>query len=135
MMSRLHVASFGLVIGSIGQWALYSDWMPRIPSWIIFLGLLPPWFVIYAISFCRQAPCGPRTFRHLLTFAMSWYAVITLTAEVHLLLFQPAPAGHFSNTWAAALMWAGALSYIVFGRTYAALRQFENAETSSSELG
>jgi hypothetical protein len=125
MMSRLHIASWGLLLGAVGQSALYSDLVPRLPSWIIFVALLPPWLTVYTISFCKQAPFGPRRFRHCLIFAMCWYAVMTLLAEALHLLFQPAPVEHYPKMLARVLTYAGALTFIVFVRTCSVSRSYE----------
>ena len=135
MMSRLHIASWSLLFGATGQCVLYSDLVPRFPVWFIFLGLLPPWLTVYTISFCRQAPFGPRPFCHCLIFAMCWYAAMTVLAEVFHLLFQPAPVGHFPIMVARSLAYAGALSFIVFVRTCSVLRRYETAQVAAPEFG
>jgi hypothetical protein len=135
MMSRLHIASWGLLVGAAGQCALYSALVPHFPSWVFWVVLLPPWLTVYAISFCKQPPFGPRRFRHCLIFAMCWYAVATLLVEILHLLFQPAPLGHFPNILARSLMYAGALSFIVFVRTCTVLRSYEAAKIAAPEFG
>ena len=135
MMSRLHIASWGLLVGAVGQCALYSALAPHLPSWIIFVVLLPPWLTVYTISFCRQAPFGPRRFRQCLNFAMIWYAAMTVLAETLHLLIRPTPYGHFPNTVARILTYAGALTFIVFVRVCTLLRRYETAEMASPEFG
>jgi hypothetical protein len=135
MMSRLNIASWGLLFGATGQYALCSALVPRLPSWIIFIALLPPWLMVFTISFCRQAPFGPRRFRHCLIFAMCWYAVMTLLAEILHLLFQPTTVGHFPSTLARILAYSGALSFIVLVRTCSALRRYETAKMAAPEFG
>jgi hypothetical protein len=127
MMGRLHVASWLLLLGVLGQVALYSSLAPRIPLWVVFAALLPPWLTVYTISFCRQAPFGPRRFRHCLIFAMSWYAAMTLAAETPHMFFHIAPSGHLSTTAARVLTYLGALSFIVFIRTRVLLRRYETS--------
>jgi hypothetical protein len=77
----------------------------------------------------------PSTVPSLPNSAMCWYAILTLLAESLLLLFQPAPVGHFPNMLAHGLAWAGALSFIVFVRTCAVLRKYETMEISAPEFG
>jgi hypothetical protein len=113
-MSRLHLASWGLLPGAIGQCGLYDALLPSLPPWIIFVALLPPWLTVYTISFCRQAPFGPRRLRYCLVFAMCWYVAMTLLAEPLHLLVKPAPHGHFRNAVARVLLYVGTLSFIVF---------------------
>ena len=127
MMGRLHTASWGLLLGAIGQAILFSALDLRLPSRIVFAALLPPWLTVYAISFCRQAPFGPRRFRHCLIFAMSWYATMTLAAETLPMFFHTAPIGHLSTTAGRALTYLGALSFIVFIRTCLLLRRYETS--------
>ena len=124
-MSRLHVASWGLLLGAVGQAALYNDLWPRIPLWILFAALLPPWLTVYVISFCRQAPFGPRRFRHCLIFAMCWYAIVTLLAEALHFLNRPVPRGHFPASVARVISYAGAFSFIVLVRACVQLRRDE----------
>jgi hypothetical protein len=128
MMSRLHVASWGLLMGVAGQTALYAALTPHVPFWLFFLALSPPWLTVYTISFCRQAPFGPRRFRHCLLFAMCWYAVATVVAETMHILIHPAPYGHFPTFVARLLTYSGALTYIVFIRACLLLRRIEIGE-------
>jgi hypothetical protein len=125
MMSKLHIASWGLLIGALGQAGFYGQLFPRLPSWIVFIALLPPWLTVYTISFCRQAPCGPRPFRRCLLVAMCWYAVMTLLAETLYFSIHPASYGHFSITVARVIVYIGSLSFIVFVRACIALRRYE----------
>jgi hypothetical protein len=130
MMSRLHVASWSLLIGAVGQCVLFNALVPEVPSWIIFCALLPPWMTIYAISFCRQAPFGPRRFRLCLIFAMWWYAIMALVAETLHLLMRPAPCKHFPNALAHALTFAGALSFIIFIKSCIQLTRLEAGDAT-----
>ena len=54
MMSRLHIASWGLLLGAIGQGDLPGSLASRLPLWIIFAALLPPWLTVYTISFADR---------------------------------------------------------------------------------
>lgn len=130
MMSRLHIASWGLLLGAIGQGDLPGSLASRLPLWIIFAALLPPWLTVYTISFCRQAPLGPRRFRRCLIFAMGWYATMTLAAETLHMFFHIVPTGHLSTTAGRVLTYLGALSFIVFIRTCVLLRRYETSAAS-----
>lgn len=128
MMSGLNVTSWALLIGALGQTALYAALAPRPPLWMIFGLLIPPWLTVYTISFCRQAPFGPRTFRQCLIFAMCWYAAATLLAEILHFLMRPAPWGQFPAIVARVLTYLGALSLVAFIRACLLLRRLEISE-------
>ena len=122
VMSLLHVVSWGLLLGAIGQAALYKDLLPRIPTWMFLALLLPPWLTVYTISFCRRPPFGPRRFRSCLIIAMAWYAIATLLAETVYFIGKPIEHGHFPHGIARALIYVGALSCIIFVRACVGLR-------------
>ena len=130
MLSKVHIASYGLFIGIAGPLILFADLLPRIPVWIIAVVLLPPWLTVYTISFCRQPPCGPRRFRQCLVFAMCWYAGMILIAEALHFLMKPLSRGHFPHTVARLLALLGALTFIVFVRVCVQLRRYESETTS-----
>lgn len=127
-MGSLHIAGWGLAVGAVGQAALYYPLFPHAPLWLIMLPLFLPWLTVYTISFCRQAPFGPRPFRYCLMFAMCWYATATLLAEALNLVIRPAPRGHFPITLAWVLIFVGVLSFIVFVRTVILLRRYETTQ-------
>lgn len=116
MLSRLNVASLGLLVGAVGQAVLYSNLSSRIPRWAILVPLYIPWLTVYAISFCRQPPCGPRRFRDCLIFAMSWYVAMAFAAEVLTDVLHPVLRDRLSLTLGRMLMCAGALTFIVLIR-------------------
>jgi hypothetical protein len=118
MMSTLNVASWGLLIGALGQCVLYSSLFQHLPQWLVLIPLLPPWLMVYVISFCRQAPCGPLRFRQFLLFAMCWYAATSLIADAMTVLTHPFPRGHLSLTVGRVFMYAGGLTFIVFIRAF-----------------
>src|ERR1051325_1277205 len=99
MMGTLSIASWGLLIGAMGQAIFFTRLFPGLPKWVewvVFCVLYVPWLTVFGISFCKQAPCGPRPFRRCLIFAMCWYAVMTLLAEILYFFIQPTPHGYFS---------------------------------------
>ena len=117
-MGKLHIASWGLLLGAMGQAGLYMNLLPQRPTWAIMAPLALPWLTVYTISFCKVAPFGPRPFRNCLLFAMCWYAVLTIIAEILLFIFHPAPQGHFPVFVARILTYVAALSFIVLIRSY-----------------
>ena len=129
MMSTLSVTSLALLIGAIGQEVLYGLLFPRIPFWIISFGTLVPWLTVFAISFCNLPPFGPRPFRNCLIFAMCWYGVTTLLAEVLHLFIHRAPSGHSSTTIARVLMYLGTFSFIELVRACIALSRVQQEDS------
>lgn len=129
LMSKLHVASWGLMLGSLGHLACLTQFIPssgwpyRCVAALVFV----PWLTVYTISFCKQPPCGPRRFRHLLIFAMSWYALMTAISETLNLLVRPTSVEHFPIVIARALMYCGALTFMVFIKACRTIRGYENA--------
>jgi hypothetical protein len=133
-MSRLNVASWGLLIGALGQCVLYSSLFQHLPPWFVLIPLLPPWLTVYIISFCRLAPCGPQRFRQFLLFAMCWYAAMSLIADAMTVLFHPVPREHFSIALGRVLMYAGGLTFIVFIRALIQIgRQTQSNGTSGRQ--
>ena len=126
MMNTLGIASWGFLIGAMGQWAFFGRLFPRLPNWLVMGTLLIPWLTVYTISFCNRPPFGPRPFRRCLLFAMGWYAVMTLLAEILYFWIQPAPRGHFSLIDGRLLMYSfGAASFFVFIRACIVFRRYE----------
>ena len=125
MMNKLSIASWGLLIGAIGQGLFYGLLFPRLPSWAVMAPLFLPWLTVFTISFCKVPPFGPRPFRYFLIFAMCWFGVLTLLAEALYFIIHPAPHGHFSITTARVLIYIGAFSFIVFVRVCIFLRSHE----------
>lgn len=134
MLSVLSIASFTLILGAMGQMLL----MPPLgspPSHVLtrvmFALFLVPWLSIFTISFCRQAPFGPR-FRHCLSFAMCWYAVATVLVETRYCLFPAGPSKHVQVVTAQVLIGLGAAGFIVFIRAWLSLRRYETSLLSAS---
>ena len=115
-MGKLNVPSFALLIGSMGQMALLAPIFPHWPPKFVWAFLLPPWLIIYTITFCRQPPFGPRGFRRALSLAMYWYGIATMTAEVLHCALRPAPWGAFSPLPARILMYSGATTFFLYAR-------------------
>jgi hypothetical protein len=124
-MGTIHVAGYGFVIGAFGQVALYQNLFPRLPHWVALCVLLPPWLIVYTISFCKKPPFGPGPFRRCLIAAMSWYAVATVVAEALWLLLRPQTDGHFSPVVARVLTYLAYLSFVPLIHACIALRELE----------
>jgi hypothetical protein len=61
-MGTIHMAGYGLLVGAFGQIALYQNLFSRLPKWVALCVLLPPWLIVYTISFCRRPPFRPPPF-------------------------------------------------------------------------
>ena len=106
--------------------AFYWRLFPSVPRWIAAALVFIPWLTVFTISFCNRPPFGPGPFRRCLIFAMSWYAAMTLIAEVFYFALAPAPPGHFPLAVARVLMYVfGILSTVVFVRVCNKLRHYE----------
>jgi hypothetical protein len=126
-MSKLSVASWGLLFGAIGQSVFYRCLFPGSADWdkVRFGLLLLPWLTVFTISFCNRPPFGPRPFRYCLSAAMCSYAFITMLAEALNLYAQPGPREHSQMTIARVFMYLGTFSFVVFVRTCIVLRRYE----------
>jgi hypothetical protein len=125
MLSFLNIASFTLLLGAMGQMLLLGSPSLHALTRIMFALFLVPWLTIYTISFCRQAPFGPRKFRHCLSFAMCWYAVMTVLVETRYSLLPAEPNKHIQVVIAQALIGLGAAGFVVFIRAWLTLRRYE----------
>ena len=128
-LGALHIWSWGLFIGAMGQYAFYWSFAP-LPNWTVG-ALFIPWVTVFTISFCnRPPPISPRAFRGCLLFAMSWYALMTLLTEVLYFLIPPA-RGPFSALIGRVLMYVfGAGSFLVLVRAWMELRRYESKRES-----
>lgn len=126
MLSRVHIAGYGLVIGAIGQGILYRSVFPLFLSRMIPFIVFPPWLIIYTPFLCRVPRFGPkRCCRHLI-LAMCWYASTTLVVEALLLLFLPAPGKDVPLELARTLACGAALTFIVFVYACIQMRRYES---------
>lgn len=126
-MGIINIASCGLWLGAVGQSVYFLDLFPRTPKWVIEILLLLPWLTVYTISFCRVPPCGPRPFRYALVFAMCWYAIATLLAEILNFMSYPHQMNIFQPPW-RVMMYLGALSFVVFVRFCITTSRYEKEE-------
>jgi hypothetical protein len=132
MLSVLNITSFTLVLGAMGQLLLLGNAAPHFVTRTMFALFLVPWLTVFTISFCRQAPFGPRKFRHCLTFAMCWYAVMTALVETRYCLLPAEPSRHIQVAIAEALIGLGVAGFVVFIRAWLALRSYETSQVTSS---
>lgn len=124
-MCIINIPSYGLALGAVGQSLLYKLLFPRVADWIVLIPLLLPWLTVWTISFCQAPPCGPRPFRYVLVFAMSWYGAATLLVEVLYLVLHPMRHTRWEVAVPRSLMYLGFLTFIVFVRFCIATRRYE----------
>jgi hypothetical protein len=53
MLRRLNIANVGLMFGATAQGILYRSVLSRNSQWLIALLVLPPWLLIYTVSFFK----------------------------------------------------------------------------------
>lgn len=122
-VGRVNITGYVLGFGAVGQSLLLGNAIQRVPLWLIFIPLLVPFLIVHVISFCRVAPCGPRRWAQMLTFAMSWYIADTAVCELVWLL-QPAARSHaYSGTIPHAIAYGCAVSFVVLVRAAREARQ------------
>ena len=131
-MGTINIAGWALLIGAMGQALMLGGFIKTIPFWLIFVPLLGPWLLVYVISFCRVAPCGPRRFARLLTIAMTWYSTDTLVCE-SVWLFVPASHSHiYPAAIPHALSYGSAVSFIVLLRAVRDARKYATDHPESA---
>jgi hypothetical protein len=122
--------------GTLGQSlllgrSLFSHSRNIVPFGLIFVFLFAPGLLVWGISFCRVAPCGPKRFVQLLTIGMAWYSFNTLACELVWLII---PASH-PHTYSAAiphlLCYGSALSFIVLIRAARDARNYHATQPES----
>jgi hypothetical protein len=115
-MGIINIAGYLLAAGALGQALMLGNVPHRVPFWLVFVPLLGPFLLVYVISFCRVAPCGPLRFAQLLTIAMAWYVIDTLGCE-SIWLFVPASRSHmYSPAIPHVLSYGCAISFVVLTR-------------------
>ena len=115
-MEWINIAAFALAFGALGQALLLGHLTDRIPFWLVFIPLWMPGLLIYVISFCRVAPCGPRRFAQLLIVAMAWYSIDTVVCELLWLLIPSARSHTYSAAIPHTLCYGSAVSFMVLIR-------------------
>ena len=129
-MGKINIAGWVLAPGAAGQALLLGHSIDKVPFWLIFVPLCVPWLLVYAISFCKVAPCGPGRFAQLLIIAMSWYSYNTLVCELVWLLVPKAHSHMYSAAIPHLLCYGSAASFIVLIR---AVRDARNYRASHPE--
>lgn len=131
-MGWINLASLGLVIGAVGQGVLLRPMLGSLPFWPIFVWLMVPWLLVFGVSFCQVAPCGPRRFAQILIFSMAWYSLDTVACEL-VWLFGPRDVSYATSAAIAhALCYGGAMVLILLIRAVrGARRAAENLEAKT----
>jgi hypothetical protein len=112
-MGRVNIAGWALGFGAVGQSLLLGHSIDRIPLWLILVPLCGPWLMVYVISFCRVAPCGPGRFAQILIVAMAWYSVDTLVCELVWLLVPTGRSQMYAPAIPHALCYGSAVGFTV----------------------
>jgi len=126
-MGRINVAGWGLMFGAVGQAVLLHTRFSKVPFWMFYVPLFTPWLLVYTISFCRVAPCGPRRFAQILMLSMVWYSINTLLSELSWLFVRTAPSPVFLVVLPHALIAIGACSFFVLVPAVRMAREHEKA--------
>jgi hypothetical protein len=123
-MGRINIAGWALFIGAVGQALLLGHLTDRVPSWLVFVPLSGPWLLVYVISFCRVAPCGPHRFAQLLVIAMTWYSFNTFMCELVWLFHPTGRSRMYGAAIPHALCYGSAVSFIVLVRAVRDARNY-----------
>jgi hypothetical protein len=125
MFSGLHLASWLLLLGAIGQGCLYYRLFPTFPDWLWTVPVLIPWLIVFFLSYFKQPPFGPRPFRYCLIFAACWYSILTLLAEALNLILKPPRHDAVVDPLARLFTYIGALGLIILVRTSILIRRYD----------
>ena len=119
------VGYFSFFIGVLGQ-ALFLEPVtkPHLPAVIAVMISLLPGLIVFTITFTKQHFLPPRSFRFCLLFAMSWFAVLTIAAEVfHHLGYMPPDSADIQSR---VFMHIGWLSLLYIVPLYISTRRYES---------
>jgi len=103
---------------------------PLLPGMIgnfiaIFL-ILPPWLIVFLLTFYKQPIVTPRACRQCLTLAMCWFAVVATTGEVLCQLGYTSPDSQQEAEWLSrGLMHTGWLVFIPLIQLCLIARRYE----------
>lgn len=123
-MGKINIAGWTLALGAAGQARLLGHLIDKVPFWLIFVPLCVPWLLVYVISFCRVAPCGPGRFAQLLIIAMVWYSCNTIACELIWLLIPTSHPDAYSAAIPHLLCYGSAASFIVLIRAVRDARNY-----------
>jgi hypothetical protein len=113
-----------LFLGTMGQVALAGALMKSHMPGPIGVGLalvivFPPWVIVVTTTVFRRPILSPRAFRFCLLFAMGWFALVSIAAEVSFYVgCMPPESPAFARTLCRVLMHVGWLSFIPLIRLY-----------------
>jgi hypothetical protein len=124
-LGMINISSFGLWVGSVGQALLLTSSFPAVPLWVVYIPLLGPWILVFVLSFCQVAPCGPRRFYQILMAAMCWYVFNTLVAELAHLPRGAVEPPNYPIGVPHLIILAGAISFVVLIRAVIQIRRYE----------
>lgn len=130
-MGKINIAGWGLWFGAIGQALLLYDLIGRAPYWFTYVALLGPWLLVFVISFCRVAPCGPARFAQILTLAMAWYSLDTLVCELVWLFVAKDKSHLYVAALAHALCYGSAATFTVLIRAVRDARNYQSNHPAS----
>jgi len=127
-LGKVNLSSYGLLVGAFGQYAFLTQLRTRVPGWLIGIAVLLPWMTVFIISLCKRPPFGSRPFRLCLMLAVSWFLLMTVTAEsaLGLGLIESTFAG-LPRLAARVLMYLGFGSFPFIIHTYVCLLRRESA--------
>ena len=112
-----------LLLGTMGQAACTGAALkPHLPVLVVYL----PFLTVFTITFFKRSLLPPRAFRFCVLFAMCWFALVTLVAEILFHLgYMPPESPTFGRTFSRILMHIGWLSFIPLIRLYLVTRRYE----------
>ena len=102
------------MVGGMGQAGFYGPLLkPYFPAWLAAVGFMFPLLIVFALTFFKRPFLRPGPFCLCLLFAMCWYALITILAEI--LAFRgsmPPESPQYAFRLCRALMHVGWLGFI-----------------------
>jgi hypothetical protein len=89
MISREHVAIilenvgyFSLFPATLGQAAILGSTVgDYLPTYAALAIVLPPWLLVFSLTYTKVFPVRPRTFRFSLILALCWHFIVSIGAE------------------------------------------------------
>jgi len=114
------------MFGATAQGILYRSVLSRNSQWLIALLVLPPWLLIYTVSFFKTPPVGPRRFRRILTLAMCWYAGALLLVEILRTLPWISHEQGLPIGWARLVAYGAIVTYIAFIWSCIEIKRYES---------
>lgn len=121
------VGYFSLFAGVMGQAAFLGPvTKPHLPAFIAVMICLPPWLIVFTITFTKQSFLPPRPFRFCLLFAACWFAAVNIAAEIwYHLGYMPPDSPSYAGTLSRVFMRIGWLSLLFIVPLYVAAYHYE----------